>query len=133
MHPNLRGERFNYNCDSYIDVSDYPDACELMVASDVLITDYSSMMFEFPAVERKPVFCYANDLHEYDRGFYFDIKDLPFPFANTNKELISYIDHFEQNKYEDELITFYSRLAFVEDGKAAERTVDYLLGVTDKK
>lgn len=59
------------------DVSMYPDNSELMIASDILISDYSGIFFEY-AVQKKPMFCYAYDYEEYikHRQLYFDIREM---------------------------------------------------------
>ena len=60
-----------------LDVSSYPDNRELFLAADVLVTDYSSVMFDF-AVTGKPMLFWTHDLAEYrdsGRGFYFDFED----------------------------------------------------------
>ena len=131
LHPNLSRNHLTVVCARSLDVSAHPDVYELMSASDVLITDYSSLMFEFPIAEKKPVFCYAKDLEQYDRGFYFDLKALPFSFSRSNQELIEDIRTFDQKKYEEKLSAFYSELELCEDGNAAKRTVDYLLEKTN--
>ena len=61
------------------DVSDYPEINDLIIASDILISDYSSLFFDFSILDR-PMFCYTYDYDEYieKRGVYFDIrKELP--------------------------------------------------------
>ena len=61
------------------DVSDYPRLNDLMISSDLLVTDYSSIMFDY-SILNKPIFIYAYDFDEYNkkRGMYFDVrKDLP--------------------------------------------------------
>lgn len=57
------------------DVSSYPENVDLMIASDILISDYSGIFFEY-AVQKKPMFCYAYDYDEYikTRELYFDIR-----------------------------------------------------------
>ena len=58
------------------DVSSYPENVDLMIASDILISDYSGIFFEY-AVQKKPMFCYAYDYEEYVkiRKLYFDIRE----------------------------------------------------------
>ncbi len=72
------------------DVSAYPDATELMLAADVLVTDYSSMMFDFANTGR-PMLFYTYDLDAYRdeiRGFYFDFAErAPGPLLRTTDEL----------------------------------------------
>lgn len=79
------------------DVSNYPDMQELLCAADILITDYSSSMWDF-SLTFKPGFIFANDidLYEKNRGFYTSIKDWAYPIARNNDELIMNIINFNQ-------------------------------------
>ena len=103
--------------------SNYADINELMISSDILITDYSSVMFEFSYMKR-PVFLYCRDLENYtktDRGLYFDIKKLPFIFVENNQELISSINNFNYDKYLKDLNNFFENIGLKEDGKSSEK------------
>ncbi len=88
------------SCNDVIDVSDYDDMQELLLISDILITDYSSSMWDFSLME-KPVFLYANDLDSYDveRGFYTSPYTWPFPLAKKNNILEENIKSFTMEKY----------------------------------
>lgn len=84
-----------------IDVSNYHDMQELMCASDVLISDYSSCLYDF-CMTKKPVFVYATDLDNYinnDRAFAYPLKKWPFSIAKSNKELIENIRNYEEQDY----------------------------------
>ena len=77
------------------DASDYPDVNELMIASDMLITDYSAIAFDY-SILCKPIFCYAYDYDTYlaDRGTYFDIDErYPNKSCRTEEELLDQILH----------------------------------------
>ena len=91
LHPNVASlaEEFIQRS-KVVDVTDYTDPQELLAASDVLVTDYSSIMFDFMLTGR-PCFQYASDIAAYrnDRDFYFALDQLPFPLAEDN-------DHLEQ-------------------------------------
>lgn len=79
------------------DVSDYPAVNDLMIASDMLITDYSAIAFDY-AVLCKPIFCYAYDYDTYlaERGTYFEIDDYyPNKSCRTEEELISRIRNID--------------------------------------
>ena len=112
LHPNIanRSKELNFG-ESVIDASKYFDTQELLVASDVLITDYSSINYDYSFLKR-PSFRYAVDIDEYmdDRGFYLNLYDYPFPLAKNNDELISIINDYDQNKYEDDLDKFNKKL-----------------------
>lgn len=125
LHPNL----IKYiSLDKYsgiIDVSEYEDIQELLCVSDILVTDYSSVMFEF-SYTGKPVFLYANDVDQYkkDKGFYFDIFDLPYTVARNTEELIKNIDEFDEVNYNNTLSVFFKNIGLLEDGAASSRIAD---------
>ena len=105
-----------------INVTDYPDMQELILLSDLFLTDYSSGIFDF-AILRRPAFLYAPDLDEYikyERGVYMDLRSLPFPFACDEKELVSQIVSFKKDEYLDELNRFFAKTGLVETPESAE-------------
>lgn len=124
LHPNISQRSKELNIPKeIIDTSNYADINELMISSDILITDYSSVMFEFSYMKR-PVFLYCRDLENYtktDRGLYFDIKKLPFIFVENNQELISSINNFNYDKYLKDLNNFFENIGLKEDGKSSEK------------
>lgn len=88
-----------------IDVSAYDDMQELLFVADVLITDYSSCMWDFSLTTR-PCFVYANDLQQYihsDRSLACPVGEWPFPVAETNVQLVENILCFNQEKYQEVL------------------------------
>ena len=118
LHPNLNAEIPEGIA---IPMSKYPDMQELLVACDLLITDYSSSMFDM-AVAKKRCILYVPDLENYtasERGLYFDIAKLPFPIAHTMDELINHIQHFDVPAYHDQLSVFLSEIGSFETGRAA--------------
>ena len=86
----------------------YPDMQELLLISDLLITDYSSTMFEM-GLQKKPCILYTPDLLSYDRDFYFDIKSLPYPLSETEKELEENIVSFDNESYLKQLEEFNNK------------------------
>lgn len=111
-----------------IDLTDYPDEKELLLLTDILVTDYSSIMVEYALLE-KPLIFYPYDLEFYDfyeRGFYHDYHDLvPGPIARSNDELIAII---KENKYDFDKIRDFKKSQFDHlDGKSSRRVVDYLI------
>ena len=72
-------------------VSAYPNLNELMMASDMLISDYSSIYFDY-AIQGKPMLCFAYDYERYakERGMYFDVREY-LPNAETEGELLSLV------------------------------------------
>lgn len=126
MHPNLSDKNNFMKYDSnIIDVTNYPDMYEILNISEILITDYSSSMFEF-SYTKKGVFLYAEDLEEYikDRDFYFKINSLPYPLARSNKQLFEIIEKFEYEEYNNKLTEFLNALQIMESGKASEAIVN---------
>lgn len=111
----------------YIDASNYPDMQELLYASDVLITDYSSSMWDF-GLTKKPCFLYATDLNTYDmeRGFYSDIHTWPFALAETTDELVSIINNFDSTSYQKDLEKHFSDLGSYEKGQATKTICKYI-------
>jgi CDP-glycerol glycerophosphotransferase len=116
-----------------IDVSSHPDIRELYLAADVLVTDYSSAMFDF-AVTRKPMLFFTYDLAEYrdvTRGFYFDFEDeAPGPLLATTDELGDALQNLEAitARHASAYGSFHERFCSLEDGRAAARVVDAFFG-----
>lgn len=110
-----------------IDVSDYPEVNELMLVSDVLITDYSSVIFEFALLGR-PILLFAPDHEEYERerGFYFDYRNEgPGPVFETADALAA---HLRAGVFDTQRIErFRDRWFEIADGHATERVVDRLV------
>ena len=116
------------------DVSFHPDISDLYLAADVMVTDYSSTMFDF-AITGKPMLFYTYDLEHYRdalRGFYFDIEaDAPGPLVRTTGQLVDAIADLDavQRRYDASYARFRSRFCHLEDGLATQRVVDWLLGL----
>ena len=129
LHPNIasKDKNFKYN-KNIINVTKYPDIQELMIAADILITDYSSSMFEF-GITKKPCFLYTKDIEEYkqDRDLYFDFKKLPFPLATKDDELIKNINLFDSQKYLEELEKFYNKIGAFKAGNASVQVAKIIL------
>ncbi|MBA4860305.1 CDP-glycerol glycerophosphotransferase family protein [Streptomyces sp. PSKA54] len=118
-----------------IDVSNYPHIESLCLASDVLVTDFSSLMFDYANLDR-PIVIYADDWQAYEaaRGTYFDLRSFPpGPVAQTEDELI---DVFATGTWRSPRSTqhraaFRQRFCPYDDGRAAERVVRHVfLGET---
>ena len=111
-----------------INASSYPDMQELLLASDILITDYSSTMFEFSAIQKK-VFLFTKDLQQYlqtEREMYFSITELPFPIAKTEEELIHNILTFDESYYNQNVQSFMNLLNYYPLGSASKEVVQYI-------
>jgi CDP-glycerol glycerophosphotransferase len=134
LHPNIskKCDFMSYN-DSIINATLYDDMQELLLASDILITDYSGCMFDF-ALMRKPVFLYIRDYNEYqnERGFYIDMSTLPFPIALDNKKLLENLKIFNQPVYEKQLQLFFNEIHPFDDGKASQRVTKRIIKETTR-
>ncbi|MEA2429119.1 MAG: CDP-glycerol glycerophosphotransferase, partial [Thermoleophilaceae bacterium] len=111
------------------DVSSYPDGTELLLAADVLVTDYSSIMFDFANTGR-PMLFFTYDLDSYQdeiRGFYLDyIETVPGPMLRTTDEVADALRDIEGVKadYAQRYGEFLTRFCALDDGRAAARVVD---------
>lgn len=134
LHPVLFGKSFIDKQNKYIiDATNYPDIQELLSVADVCITDYSSCILDY-MVKKTPGFIFATDYESYveERGFYFDPRELPFPYAETSAELVSLILSFKKEKYESDITFFFKRIGLTESGNAsvdlAERIYSVIRG-----
>lgn len=129
LHPNIAAKAKELDLDPvYVkNASDYPDIQELYLASDLLLTDYSSVMFDFLNTGR-PCFLYVNDLQAYrnDRNFTLDLDKLPFPRAENNEELEQIIAEFDEESAAAARERFTEEFGFVQGGSAAKQTADWL-------
>lgn len=100
---------------------------ELMVAADLLITDYSSTMFEF-SMMHKPCFLYTPDKDTYNRGYYFDFSELPFPQSVTISDLISSIEKYDDNSYSQKVYDFVNtRFGLYEECNGNAKVCDWMM------
>ncbi|MFD9411026.1 CDP-glycerol glycerophosphotransferase family protein [Streptomyces sp. NPDC059989] len=110
-----------------LDVSSYPSVEELCLASDALVTDYSSLMFDYAALDR-PIVIHADDWEAYEaaRGTYFDLRSFPpGAIARTEDELIDIFatGHWQGSRSAQLRAAFRARFCSYDDGHAAERVV----------
>jgi CDP-glycerol glycerophosphotransferase len=108
-----------------IDVSDIPDPASLYLAADLMVTDYSSAMFDYAVLDR-PVVIFAPDWAAYRelRGVYFDLlADPPGAVATTHAELVEVMRDGRYRGFAAERAAFRKRFCALEDGQAAERVV----------
>ncbi|WP_083318892.1 CDP-glycerol glycerophosphotransferase family protein [Brevibacterium sp. HMSC07C04] len=116
-----------------IDVTEFPDAQTLLAATDVLIADYSSIMFDFAATRRPMVF-FAPDLEDYlekSRGMYLDYEStVPGPLVRTTAELADALNTVIEKgsqAYEAKYAEFVADYLPHEDGHSAERIADQIV------
>lgn len=107
------------------DVSSYDDINDLYLASDLLITDYSSVFFDYSNLER-PVIFYMYDLDQYEhemRGFYLSLDELPGPIVKDEEKLIAEIEKTKSWTADEKYLEFNRRFNPHEDGKASARVL----------
>lgn len=110
-------------------VSSYNDITELYLISDVLITDYSSVFFDY-AILKRPMLFFTYDLDKYRdmlRGFYISMEEeLPGPLLFTSDEVIGAIKNIDQLEvdYQEKYDQFYQKFCAWEDGEASKRVVE---------
>ena len=112
------------------DVSNYDDINELYIISDLLLTDYSSVFFDFANL-RRPMLFYMYDLDNYKnnlRDFYFDLDILPGPIVKQDDDLIKEIKNINNYNatYHDKYIKFNEKFNYLDDGRATERVVEVI-------
>ncbi len=114
--------------DFTVDGSRYDDITDLYLISDILVTDYSSVFFDFANL-RRPMLFYTYDYDKYKdvlHGFYFDMnKELPGPLLMTMDELVDALKNIDKitEQYKDKYDEFYDKFCCIDDGHAAERVV----------
>ena len=112
------------------DVSSYSDINDLYIASDLLITDYSSVFFDYANL-KKPIIFYMYDLDYYAgelRGFYLGLDELPGPIVKEEDELIKCIKETEVWKPDERYEEFHKRFNPLDDGHASERLLEKVIG-----
>lgn len=116
-----------------IDVTTHPDMQELLVAADVLITDWSSSIWDFSLARRKGkrVFLYHNDVERANElnGFYLPPEELPFPKGHTTEELCRVIETYDEEQYMRDADSFFEKYGSYDDGHASERVAERIMDV----
>ena len=115
-----------------LDLSKYDDVQELLLISDILITDYSSIVFDFAILER-PIIFYSYDLTYYEmelRGFYYDYKSfVPGPIVYFDDDIVSLLKDYNKlcSDYDSKILEFAKRFNRPFDAKASARVVNMLI------
>ncbi|WP_296869714.1 CDP-glycerol glycerophosphotransferase family protein [uncultured Methanobrevibacter sp.] len=135
--------KFHYLVKENIDWSKYNDfiiECdadwdiqELYLISDIMITDYSSVMFDY-AILKRPIIFFTFDLDDYKnnlRDFYFDmVEEVPGPICKTNEEMIDYIKNFNRedydNDYGEKYKLFNEKFNQFDDGNASKKVIELI-------
>ena len=111
-----------------LDVSDYPDMQELLCAADILITDYSSSIWDF-ALIGKPCYLYVPDLKEYGdqtRGFFVPIKEWPGKICESMEELTTAIETMDDEEHRRKAEEHLAAFGSYEKGNASEQVAEYI-------
>ena len=116
----------------YIDATQFNDMQDLLIASDMVISDYSSCIFD-AALREIPCFTFATDFEEYkkDRGVYYEMEELPFPYAKNNDELCENVLNYNQQSYIERWSAFKERTGLYESGHAAEDIAKKIKGFVE--
>lgn len=131
LHPNVGSQSaslFAYDGINLVDATAYPDMQELLCAANLLITDYSSSMFDY-ALTGKPIVRFAVDIEAYqkDRDFYFPLDQLPFPLARSNEELETVLKELQPLWTSPDWAEFARENDFCEDGQASVKCAALIL------
>ncbi|MGL4902764.1 MAG: CDP-glycerol glycerophosphotransferase family protein [Cetobacterium sp.] len=129
LHPHMKKIKLDNDLKYTIDLSTYPDINHILLISDYLITDYSSVALEFVLLD-KPVIFYAYDLEHYERdirGFYYLYEDfiIKNSLAKTTEDIIKIIKQKKIKK--KDIIEFKMKNHKFLDGKSSERLVKELI------
>lgn len=134
LHPLVRTkvDKSLFNLDNFINGCNYPDVNDILAITDILITDYSSVFYEYMP-KNSPIIFYPYDYDKYVAlrgGFYVDYKkELPGPICYTEKELLNVIKKIDEiyPQYIEKRRKFNKKYNNLSDGKASERLVNNLI------
>lgn len=135
LHPNARKQVEKMKFTSrIINVTSYPDIQELSIASDAVISDYSSTVFDFSII-KKPAFICALDLQHYveTRGLVDEFYHYPFSFSESSKELIKQISDFDEIEYQKKIEAYFGKKPMYDTGNASQKAVDWLVNKMKEK
>ena len=131
---NVKAKRVNFELpEGMIDVSEYKDVNELIAASDILITDYSSIIFDWYITER-PVIFFMYDLEEYEggRGLYFELDEYLYGRLARNKdELVTAVR--EEDMCADKRAAFGEKFMSACDGNSREKVSKWIFDEDDER
>ena len=129
LHPKLQKfqNQIKYS-DTTLNGSAYLSTDELIISSELLVTDYSGCMFQGLEANKKVVL-YTPDLDEYiknERDLYFDIQKLPFPIIKSNSKIHDVILNFDESKYAQETRILKSQIGYKTTIDSTQRVVDHI-------
>ena len=118
--------------DFVINLSSYDDISEIYLISDICITDYSSVFFDYANLKR-PILFYTYDFDKYKnqlRGFYIDMDtEVPGPLLYTSEQVVQAIEDIDEitEEYKERYDQFYDRFCCYDDGHASEHVAEAML------
>lgn len=118
--------------DFVINLSSYDDISEIYLISDICITDYSSVFFDYANLKR-PILFYTYDFDKYKnqlRGFYIDMNtEVPGPLLYTSEQVVQAIEDIDEitEEYKEQYDQFYDRFCCYDDGHASEHVAEAML------
>lgn len=129
LHPNISiYDKFINYSENVINATKYPDNQELLAASYIGITDYSSISFEMAMID-KPVFLLCKDIKEYqkkERGLNFSFNELPFVCAISEEELFENIKEFSKEQYQEKCNEFFDKVNLVKTTEASDKVAEII-------
>lgn len=133
LHPNVKQENLIKTSQTIIDVTSYQDMQQLLFIADILITDYSTIIYD-AAIMHKCIFLYTPDLEKYntERGLKPIYFNLHIPFNHNKQELIDQISNFNEELYLKNLDKFLLSFTIFDDGHASQRVVNRIKQVINQ-
>jgi len=129
LHPKMlkQSHELSSLLNNTINATSYPDLQELLLASDLLITDYSSAIWDF-CLQDKPAFVYATDIDDYtkERDFYVKLEELPFLIAENQDELFKNIKNCNISEYILSIRNYMNLRGHFDDGNASDKVVEII-------
>ena len=129
LHPNIQSKmnELTFN-DKILNGSLYPDINELILASKIVITDYSSLIFDSMITENI-LMMYVKDADEYqkERGLYWKMEELPFLIAYNNNDAVENISRFSDIEYSEKLQKFIDDVGIIQNPHSSESVADEIL------
>ena len=129
LHPNIKDLQDEYDYNNWIlNANNYGEIGDLIMASDVVISDYSSSMFHAMAAGKR-VLIYATDIDAYnnDRGTYMKLEELPFPISQSDKELMKAIKNFDDEEYKNLVKDFNAKCGIYNSLESTVKVTQYII------
>ena len=134
-HPRLKlDDQSLINFQHVFSGNKYESIREIMFEMDFVISDYSSAIFD-ATIMGIPSILFVPDYNEYKatQGLYFSLEDLPFEYTCDDNKLIDIILGFNYQSYFDKIKSFHQSVDLIDDGKATNRVVRYILKILEQE